>query len=79
MEGTVNVQITGEHRVKYCKNVKMSIEDFDKYHQLINSDMTNSEIDYQLADIAYKYGFSCSDDNYLDSDELEEIEFQKID
>ncbi|MGI3396940.1 hypothetical protein [Providencia stuartii] len=79
MSDKVNVQITCRQLVVYCKNVEMSIEDFNKYDQLINADMTNSEIDSQLADIAYKYGFSCSDDNYLDSNEPEEIEFQKID
>lgn len=74
----VRVAITCELRSKYCKYVDMSRDDFEKYDQLINSDMKNHEIDSKLSDIAAKYGFSCRDENWLDGDEPEEFEFELV-
>ncbi|PHM50151.1 hypothetical protein [Xenorhabdus sp. KK7.4] len=79
MSNKITVEIKAECRTKFSKVVEMELSDYDKYWELIGSDKKNHEIDSELADIAFKYGFDAYGDLIEDSEDLEEIEFIALD
>ena len=78
MTEKITVDITAEMRVRLCRRVEMNKTDYDEYLRLIDSELPNSIIDSKIEDIASEYQFTGSLDDWIDSDEPEEIEFELI-
>lgn len=74
---TVTVDITAEAKVRLSKVVEMSMEDYEEYLTLLDSDLTNRELEEEIANIAFKYNFGYGDD-ISDMDDPEEITFEAL-
>jgi len=73
----MQIRMTANQRVSQHREVDMSEQDYSRYLELCESDLSSSEIDRELSEIASRYGL---DDGHHDSydDEMEDIEFTKV-
>lgn len=71
----IKVIITAEAKVKLSKTIYMQQEDYDKYLELVDSDLSNREIDKEISVLADKYNFGYLSD-IEDMDDPEEVTFE---
>ncbi|MBE8598090.1 hypothetical protein [Xenorhabdus sp. BG5] len=79
MSEKIKVEITAESRVYFAKYVEMDKADYEKYGQIIDSDLPNREIDRKIAELADKYNFGGYGNDIQHWDDLEEITFEALD
>ncbi|ECU9161705.1 TPA: hypothetical protein G5T75_003033 [Salmonella enterica] len=78
MGNTVRVAITARATAKFSKTVQMEKVDYDKYLQICAEWSSTREVEEQIKEIAFKYGFEGYDDDIEDIDDLEDIEFEIV-
>ncbi|MFS1564382.1 MAG: hypothetical protein ACL7AX_13475 [Candidatus Arsenophonus phytopathogenicus] len=71
---TVKVKIIAKVRADCNYTVDMKEEDYKKYEEVVTSQMTSSEMDDEILDIASKYRIYGN----IDLNEPEDIEFHRI-
>lgn len=74
---TVTVDITAEAKVRLSKVVKMSMEDYEEYLLLLNSDLDHLDLEEAITKIADKYNFGYESD-ICDMYYPEEITFEAL-
>ncbi|HFH0413767.1 TPA: hypothetical protein ACGHO4_001005 [Salmonella enterica subsp. diarizonae serovar 61:i:z] len=78
MSDTVKVVIQAEATARFSKTVQMEKVDYDKYLQICAEWSSAREVEEQIKEIAFKYGFEGYDDDIEDIDDLEDIEFEIV-
>ncbi|EAA6914955.1 hypothetical protein DRX41_04710 [Salmonella enterica subsp. enterica] len=78
MSDTVKVIIQAEATVKFRKMVEMEKADYDKYLQICKEWSSAREVEEQIKEIAFKYGFDDGSDDIEDIGEPEDIEFELV-
>ncbi|MDJ6853139.1 hypothetical protein LED50_27710 [Salmonella enterica] len=78
MSNTVRVVITARATAKFSKTVQMEKTDYDKYLQICAEWSSAREVEEQIKEIAFKYGFEGYDDDIEDIDDPEYIEFELV-
>ncbi|HCJ1778886.1 TPA: hypothetical protein NQQ36_004653 [Salmonella enterica] len=78
MNDTVKVAIRAEATVRFEKIVEMEKADYGRYLKICEEWSSGREVDEQIKEIAFKYGFDDGADNIDDIGEPEEIEFELV-
>ncbi|ENR3786325.1 hypothetical protein ACEVK2_002730 [Salmonella enterica] len=78
MNDTVKVVIRAEASVKFRKTVVMEKADYDRYLKICTEWSSAREVEEQIKEIAFKYGFDGGGDDIEDIDEPEDIEFELV-
>ncbi|HGA5503408.1 TPA: hypothetical protein ACISZU_000184 [Salmonella enterica subsp. enterica serovar Potsdam] len=78
MSNTVKVVIQAEATARFRKTVEMEKADYDKYLQICEEWSSAGEVDEQIKEIAFKYGFDGGGDDISHIDDPEETEFELI-
>lgn len=75
MSDTVKVIIQAEATARFSRTVEMEKADYDKYLQICAEYSSPGEVEEQIKEIAFKYGFEGHGDDIEDMDAPEDIEF----
>ncbi|EAS1877700.1 hypothetical protein AIP78_00980 [Salmonella enterica] len=78
MNDTVKVVITARSAVEFRKTVVMKKADYDLYLKICEVWSSAREVEEQIKEIAFKYGFDGDGDNIEDIGEPEETEFELV-
>ncbi|ELE3262542.1 hypothetical protein RLQ91_002228 [Salmonella enterica subsp. enterica serovar Javiana] len=78
MNDTVKVVITARSAVEFRKTVVMKKADYDLYLKICTEWSSAREVEEQIKEIAFKYGFDGDGDNIEDIGEPEETEFELV-
>ncbi|ECX9222991.1 hypothetical protein RJP41_002932 [Salmonella enterica] len=78
MNDTVKVVITARSTVEFRKTVVMEKADYDHYLKICTEWSSAREVEEQIKEIAFKYGFNGGGDDIEDIDEPEDIEFELV-
>ncbi|EAZ4078289.1 hypothetical protein B9W89_14395 [Salmonella enterica] len=78
MNDTVKVVITARSAVEFRKTVVMKKADYDLYLKICEEWSSAREVEEQIKEIAFKYGFDGDGDNIEDIGEPEDIEFELV-
>ncbi|ENL1954749.1 hypothetical protein AB4V24_002989 [Salmonella enterica] len=78
MNDTVKVVITARSAVEFRKTVVMKKADYDLYLKICTEWSSAREVEEQIKEIAFKYGFDGDGDNIEDIDDPEDIEFELV-
>ncbi|EDK0891441.1 hypothetical protein K5L81_001821 [Salmonella enterica] len=78
MNSTVKVVIQAAATARFSKMVEMEKADYDKYLQICEEWSSAREVDEQIKEIAFKYGFDGGGDDIEDIDDPEDIEFELV-
>lgn len=78
MNDTVKVVITARSAVEFRKIVEMDKADYDHYLKICEEWSSAREVDEQIKEIAFKYGFYGDGDDIEDIGEPEETEFELV-
>ncbi|EDJ1431585.1 hypothetical protein AB6J24_001089 [Salmonella enterica] len=78
MNDTVKVVITARSAVEFRKTVVMKKADYDLYLKICTEWSSAREVEEQIKEIAFKYGFDGNGDNIEDIDDPEDIEFELV-
>ncbi|EDA8690927.1 hypothetical protein A4L51_19975 [Salmonella enterica subsp. enterica serovar Newport] len=78
MNDTIKVVITARSTVEFRKTVVMEKADYDRYLKICTEWSSAREVEEQIKEIAFKYGFDGDGDDIEDIDKPEDIEFELV-